>query len=124
MPQIFMIVDPSVKEGVSDKLAGLAPALIETTERVFGLEGKDDVSFTAIAALVTVNEAELQIEVRYTVGEDEYGRGEPFEPSREQREELASELMVVTRAHLGGLVDWISLWIRPQRDSVFKLQSL
>lgn len=122
MPQIFMIVDPSVKKGVSDKLAGLGSALIETTERVFGLEGKNDVASTTIGALSTVNEAQLQIEVRYTVGQDEYGRGEPFEPSREKREELASKLMAVAGAYLGGIVYRISVWVKPQRDTVFLMK--
>ena len=55
--------------------------------------------------LVSENEADIQLEVRYTAGADEYGRGRVFDPTLEEqqnlREELQDTIMLMTQKSVG-----------------------
>jgi len=123
MPQVFMIVAPKVQplftESVFHELSGV---LIGTVEGVFGLVGKEDVTFTAVPAMYVQGDADVQVEIRFTAGKDEYGRGEPFEPTEEQMEVLANAICVVlgTRAPEG--VTSVSVWVIPYYGTVFRMQ--
>jgi hypothetical protein len=123
MPQVYMVVGPQFhekfpKETIYTLLNIIGQKLIMIVEDVFGIKGKHDVAFTAVQALHTINEAIIQIEIKYTVGEDEYGRGEPFDPPAEQKELLIHKIKALMS------FSWpeypASVWIRPQRESVFK----
>ena len=123
MPQVFMTVGPELhekfpKETVRTLLDIVGQKLIAGVEEVFGIQGKHDVAFTAVKALLVINEAPIQVEIKYTVGEDEYGRGEPFDPSAEQRELLAAKVKKLMDFTLPNFP--ASVWIRPQRESLFK----
>ena len=123
MPQVFMMVGPKLherfpKETLYTLLNVIGQKLIGVVDEVFGIQGKHDVAFTAVKALHVINEAPVQIEIKYTVGEDEYGRGEPFDPPAEQKELLATKVKALMDLNLPAFP--ASVWIRPQRESVFK----
>ena len=126
MPQVFMILSPG-EDGNAKCGAAIAnnyvlplleKTLISLTEQIFGIEDKNDVALTVIIAKRTKNEADIQVEVRYTAGEDEYGKGKPFNPSKEKQEELASAIIKEIKEHVTGLT--VSAWIVPFYHSVFK----
>ena len=124
MPQVFMILSPKIcekysKETIYTLMNIFGQTLIKIVEEVFGIEDKHDVAFTAIPALHTINEALVQIEVKYTVGEDEYGMGKPFDPSKEQKEALATKIKEAIAKYMLEFCS-VSVWVRPQRESLFK----
>ncbi|MDP2934788.1 MAG: hypothetical protein Q8N59_03430 [bacterium] len=123
MPQVFMTVGPKLherfpKETICTLLNVTGQKLIAVVEEVFEIQGKHDVAFTAIKALHTINEAPIQIEIKYTVGENEYGKGELFDPPAEQRKLLAAKVKKLMDFTLPNFP--ASVWIRPQRESLFK----
>lgn len=125
MPQVYMIIAPSVQPKFSDaagyrKLQSIGWDLIAQTEKVFGLEKEDDTAFTAVNAVCVLHESEIQIEIRYTAGEDEYGTGEVFAPSKEQRILLADSILEAMQEPLRGIAKSVTVWVKPYEDSVFK----
>ena len=125
MPQVLAIVsspywEELVRARVMDEVSA---RLIGITEQVFELEGKNDVTFTAIEAVFVTGDAPFQVEVRYTAGEDEYGRGEPFQPSKELRDLLADRIMGFVQKVLNDYVDGVSVWVRPYENTTFKERS-
>lgn len=123
MPQVFVLIAPEAQEELyGKKLRELGRALMNITERIFIIEGENDVSFTAVNAVCTIEEASVQVEIRHTVGEDEYDRGEPFEPSREQMDTLSTAIFQEMEKYLSSRL-CTSVWIRPLRDSVFRTEA-
>lgn len=124
MPQVFILIAPEAQEELCGKeLKKIGHILMDITERTFGIEGEEDVSFTAVNAVCTIEETSVQVEVRYTVGEDEYDRGEPFEPSREQMDTLSKAILQEMRKRLPPRLD-TSVWLKPFRGSVFKREEV
>ena len=90
MPQILVIFGPDTQMlFVENQAEGLARSFVPIVERVFGIGGKNDVAVTGTKAAFTIGEADVQVEVKYTVGEDEYGQGKIFDPTPVQRATLA-----------------------------------
>ena len=90
MPQIYIIPSNKLIGKIGAIELRLAPNLILAVEKAFGIEGKNDTAVTcASRPEFVVGEADLQIEVRYTAGEDEYGWGRPFDPTRAEQEKAA-----------------------------------
>lgn len=116
MPQIFVIVAPEAPE---DALSTFEEKVAKAVEKIFGIEGEDDIVITRVMARRALNEADIQVEVRYTAGEDEYGRGEPFDPPNEKKDKLADIIISLARLFFPDHVS-VSVWIKPIRDSVFK----
>lgn len=126
MPQIHMIVSPSAKELFQgpDDYDDIAISFIEATEIGFDLQGKNDVAFTAVNAVSTIREADVQIEVQYTAGENEHHKGRPFNPSREEQEKVAD--MIRTKfisfcLSKGKSPLSLSVWCKPYHDGLFRL---
>jgi hypothetical protein len=124
MPQIYMIITPRAKDVLADKLSLLGKGLISAVERGFGLEGLDDVALTVPApVLYTDGEMEVQIEIRYTAGEDEYNRGKPFDPSSKEKEITIREISQ-TFFHFFSIHELerltFSVWCKPYYNSAFK----
>jgi hypothetical protein len=120
MPQIFMMIAPLAQRKVQDEtLDNLGRALISDVEKVYGLEVERDVAFTALNLVHTIGEADIQIEIRYTVGTDEYEKGKIFDPPEEKKRELVDKIArtVIENPDLGFLT--VSVWIKPVRESVF-----
>lgn len=121
MPQIMMLVAPKVQSKVSAGLIDeLGRTLIDVVEKSFGIEGKNDVAFDAQILTHVIGEADIQVEIRYTVGEDEYDRGEPFNPLQKEKEELIEQVTEAMRQRLTGVIESISVWPIPLRDAIFK----
>ncbi len=97
----------------------IGTTLISLVEQFFKIEGRNDVAFTAVSAIATINEAPIQVEIRYTAGRDEYGQGKPFDPSEEEQELLASLIMGVVQGLTLGKYK-VSVWCKPYHNSVFK----
>ena len=128
MPQIYAKIAPELQRSLAPKILALLDVeLTALVEEVFDLRGKNDVAFSAENLVYTRGEALLQLEVRYTVGEDEYHQGEPFDPSRESKEQLASKLkraaeQFLERCYSGYTIPFtVSVWIQPRKESVFKM---
>jgi hypothetical protein len=124
MPQIFAVFGPSTGALLTeDEASALGEELVPVVERSFGIEGKKDVAFTGVRAMATEGEAAVQIEVRYTAGEDEYGKGKPFDPTKEEQEKVAVRIrrtfIIFLRAK--GLPRYsLSVWCTPHYRSFFK----
>lgn len=124
MPQIYVIPTLHAYSVLQEKLGALAERLVSIVETTWLLEDLDDVTFTAILpAVFTLGERDVQIEIRYTAGKDEYNRGEPFNPSLEEQEKLEEQVERVFQrflennrlAHLS-----LSVWCKPYHNSVFQ----
>lgn len=130
MPQIYVIIGPRAKDAfIKDAFAEemflsvLSKQLTKAVEKVFGIAGLNDVAFTAISSLYTKGEADVQIEIRYTAGTDEYNRGEPFNPSEDEQKELQRQIKLAFDTVLGvygPLQLSLSVWCKPYYKSVFK----
>ena len=125
MPQVYMIIGPSIQQDfVLGRLSDLGLKLVKMVEKFFDIEGRNDVAFTAVSALCVRNEHEVQIEVRYTAGEDEYDWGVPFDPSVETQEKLAEEIKGVFSAYFEGRQFFrepsLSVWTKPYYKGSFK----
>lgn len=128
-----MIIGPNDGHGTSiskyiltrSNLELLIPKLVEAVEDVFDIKGLDDVAFTACEpAFCTKGEADVQIEIRYTAGQDEYNRGKPFNPSLKEQQLLAERIHEVFDKFLGGhRLPHLSLsvWCKPYYNSDFGL---
>jgi len=124
MPQIYMIVTPHAKDVLMPGIDLLASNLILAVEKGFGIDGLKDTAFTVPAPVLYIDgEKEVQIEIRYTAGEDEYDRGQPFDPSLEDQGKLAGFIEKVFREfcdqhHLERLS--LSVWCKPYYRSAFR----
>ena len=124
MPQIHMTLTSHAHGVLASKLRSLALKLVSTVEKAWRLEGFSDVAFTALPpALFVLGENDIQIEIRYTAGEDEYDRGEPFDPSSEEQGRLAKQIRQVfldffSNHNLECLS--LSVWCKPYYHSVFE----
>lgn len=125
MPQIYMIITHRARANLIDNISLLGSELISTVKEGFDLENKKDIAFTVPApVLYTKKEAEVQIEIRYTAGEDEYGQGRPFDPSLKDQERLVAQIQEVFRDFITdhGLPPLtLSVWCKPYYNSVFKM---
>ena len=119
-----MIITPHVKDVIMDKISLLEPKLTLAVEKWFDLTGEDDVAFTIPEpVLYTKGEAEIQIEIRYTAGEDEYNRGRPFNPSLREQEGLSDQIRRIFidffADHSLGILS-LSVWCKPYYHGTFK----
>lgn len=121
MPQIFIISEAMYRE----TLIRLGQLLIPVVEKGFGIEGTNDTACTAINDVRTVNEAEIQIEIRYTAGQIEYGRKTPFDPTLDEQKRLAEAIKPVIDAFLTEKCDGrtlsLSVWCKPFYNSHFQM---
>lgn len=101
----------------SETLDNIAKISIKAVEREFGLQGRHDVAFTCLPVLFTREDADIQMEVRFSVGSEEYG-GKGFNPNRVQQLALKDELLRILKLNLPRNISR-SVWIIPLRDTVF-----
>lgn len=124
MPQIHITLGPSVADWfTTERLNTLDSKLTDVVERGFDIEGKKDVTATVMKAGHTRDEADVQIEYRYTIGTDEYKRGKPFNPTRAQQEFVVIRTKMafyefISEQKLPNMT--LSVWCIPYRDTVFK----
>jgi hypothetical protein len=123
MPQVLALITPEVQDNLLPLLDEVGQTLITITERIFQIEGEGDVAFTALPALCTINEAPLQIEIKYTAGDYEYGRDKPFEPSKTQKQALIKAIAVYTEGRLGNFIESVSIFVIPIKGASFTLRT-
>ena len=125
MPQIFVIFGTGTRTLlVEEDAQNLGKRLISVVEKEFSIEGMNDTAFTSVRAFSDRNEAAVQVEVRYTAGEDEYGRGEPFDLSEEEQRKLIQaikeEFLAFLMSRRLPLYYNLSVLIKPRYKSVFE----
>jgi hypothetical protein len=125
MPQVYMILGPKASElrGLVQGLDGLGRCLIASVEEFLEIKGANDTAFTAVQALHTVHESDVQVEIRFTAGEDEYARGKPFELSLDDQDRLIEVVRMNFESylHLVSLPKLsLSVWPKPYHGSRFK----
>lgn len=126
MPQVFIMIRPRVQnreELQGEKLEALGQALMADVERTWP-ETREDVALSVVSLVYAFKEADVQVEVRYTAGEDEYGTGKIFDPSKEEKERLVAAMTKTLTDALSGCADSVSVWPIPIRDSVFSFVPL
>ncbi len=122
MPQIFIISRDSILNAV--QLTQLGDELTPVVERCFGIVGKKDTACTAISGASVLEEADVQIEIRYTAGQDEYCRGVPFDPTLEVQKKLSKRIERAFRKFLKAenLTGFsLSVWCKPYYNSHFEM---
>jgi len=110
MPQIYLMVAPRIREAMNQATLQI---LNEKLSGVIVEEWKvpeDDIACSAAALLYTHGEADLQVEVRYTAGADEYNWGRPFDPTEEEQKALAVRMQEVAKSVTKCTV---SVWPKP-----------
>jgi hypothetical protein len=122
MPQVYVILGPSagaITEGSSGLLfATMLEVIKKSVEVIFEVPVKDDVAVTVVRSVFTINEADIQFEVRYTAGKDEYKKGRLFDPTEQQQKKLAKKILKTTNKCFGDRFV-ASVWIKPYYKSVF-----
>ena len=118
MPQAYVILGPRFKLHSMTYFNDVMQGIMQSTESILGVPVKNDVALTVVQAVHTVNEADIQVEIRYTAGKDEYHTGRVFDPSASQRELLAKEILRIMREFFGSRFK-LSVWIKPYYKSLF-----
>jgi len=126
MPQIYMMRNRTAGEVLlgNRQLEELGRILMRVVEEDFDLKGLNNVAFSVPELLVRADgEKDVQLEIRYTAGEDEYGWGRPFDPSLVDQyllcEHLREAFLEFLRSH--GLQHLsVSVWCKPHYSSAFK----
>jgi len=116
MPQVLLMVKPDVIQGRD--LEALGQILITGVERTWP-ETKGDVTFSILFLACTIGEADVQVEVRYTAGGEEYIEGEVFDPSYERKGQLVDALLLGLRSMLPPNTSF-TVWVMPVKESVFR----
>ena len=127
MAQIYVILDPGTGAGFcpGDHIDAFVHNLPPLVERNFDIVGRNDVSITIVTARKTTGEANIQVEIRYTVGTDEYGTGEIFDPPPEVQEKLCDDIhkrfVIFPGLQFRAPTLTLSVWCQPHRGGTFKL---
>lgn len=119
MPQIRLV---SESKSVRDKVKkeNIGQSLIDIVEAIWP-QAKKDVTYTFIPAFQTINECDIQIEVRYDEGY-EYEKGKKFKPNKKDKEEVADAIGAYMRSVFPELSkESIAIWITPYKETVFKI---
>ena len=123
MPQIKLFLNQKAQnmfDGTFDELGARLTAVIE---KVFGIQGKNDVAFDVFGVIYTKNEAPVQIEVHYTAGTDEYNTGQVFDPTRVEQMKAVDEIRAAFQLfqfEQGIEAIHPSVWICPVYKSLFQ----
>jgi hypothetical protein len=123
MPQVYMILGSAVGDEFTNPVYSVfftdaLKGIVKSTEGIFQVPVKDDVAVTVVKSVLTINEADIQIEIRYTAGKDEYHKGKPFDPTEQQQKKLAKKILKITKKYFGSRYV-ASVWIKPYYKSVF-----
>lgn len=116
MPQIFSVV--SSKVVLSNEMKRKIKGLRAIVEEKFNIIGRKDVAVTTIQADDIEDEADIQIEIRYTAGTDEYIPGKIFDPQDEVKESLCNEIKRQIQSTYPTLS--VSVWCMPFYKTLFK----
>lgn len=114
MPQVFVILAPGAREKVQDALPRLDEAATKVVKNAF----ERKVSFTAIEAAYVQDDADVQIEIRFSVSSE-------FNPSLEEKNAVILAIEAVAEPILAscGVKDF-SVWVMPVAGGRFDLYDL
>jgi hypothetical protein len=120
-----MKIGPCMQRGVAvleDRGYSLLKYLDEQISQLIAMAWDvpaNDISCSAENLFYARGEADLQVEIRYTAGTDEYGRGVPFDPTEEDRATLAEKIKDSVRIKIFSTEFTLSVWIVPHYKSAF-----
>jgi hypothetical protein len=126
MPQIFVMLSLYAQQQLADakELSLFLDEVCETTTECVVQNWKvpkEDVAASAMGLLYSSMEADVQIEIRYTAGEDEYDRGEAFDPCPNDQMLLNKAVLEELAKREHGLGLTFSVWCKPYRRSKFTM---
>lgn len=125
MPQNKVIINSEmVKYFNKYRWELLAKKLEEAVIKAFKVP-QNDIAFTAIATLFTKGEADIQVEIAYTAGKDEYKQNKPFNPSEEEQRFLAQLINLAFEAfreEQGLPAMSLSVWCMPHYGGYFEIR--
>jgi hypothetical protein len=126
MPQIFIMLSPFAQQKLADAKETslfLEELDMEVSQCISAMwkVPYEDVATSVANLIYTRHEADVQVEVRYTAGEDEYDLGVPFDPTLEEQRKLVNVLEKGTANDLCSARHLtLSVWCKPYRISLFK----
>jgi hypothetical protein len=82
---------------------------------------EDDIACSGVFFAYTRNEADVQIELRYTTGIDLYQLGETFDPTVKMQSELNDAVMHAVAPILAEYQIFCSVWCKPHANSKFTI---
>jgi hypothetical protein len=124
MLQIFLITAQPLSskraQGILKEIDGRITDIIQKKWKV----PENDIAFSAVQLAYARGGADVQIEIRYTAGTDEYDRGSAFDPSEEEQTDLCIFIAIFVKAIFDRekLNLTVSAWCKPFRGSVFKMR--
>ncbi len=126
MPQIYLKIAPVAQSAMTQEV--LKEIDEEFSERIWTLWSipENDVAFSAENLIYTRGEADIQIEIRYTAGTDEYNKGELFDLDKGKQRLLSDSLGIVIKRILTqkNLSFSVSVWIKPSYHGIFRPPSV
>ena len=122
MPQIYLKIAPVAQPAMTQEILERIDEELREKIRVLLNVPKDDIAFSAENLVYTRGEADIQIEVRYTAGTDEYSWGRPFDPDEGQQRALSGSLSVAIKEILAqkNLPFSVSIRCKPFYHGIFR----
>ncbi|MFA7252608.1 MAG: hypothetical protein WC027_02020 [Candidatus Paceibacterota bacterium] len=122
MPQVYAIIGKEAQRECTElEIDAFLERVGLCVSKRFDIVEEQDIATTVIHAARTKGEAQIQIEIRYTAGTDEYGKG-IFDPSVEVQEALIDDIRRQFERHFKSLhrrVGRPSVWCKPYRGGAF-----
>lgn len=116
MPQIYLMIVPRARAAMNETTLQILDEKLSRVIAEMWMVPEDDIACSAEVLHYVRGEADLQIEVCYTAGADEYNWGRPFDPTEEEQWALARRMLEVA----GSVTKYtVSVWPKPVRESVF-----
>lgn len=126
MPQIFMMLSPNAQRQLSEDASDFFKEVAFTIGMLINQEWSvptDDIACSVVNLVYTANEADVQIELRYTVGESIYREGELFNPPTSMQASLI-ESMITNIAPIFARHQLLySVWCKPFANSWYEWPS-
>lgn len=124
MPQIYVMLSPHAQRLLGEKVDEFFDKVYKvTTEHVVSLwrVPPHDIACSGVYLAYTRNETDVQIELRYTVGNAIYKPGEVFDPSITEQSELIERVMQGIAPFLAENQIICSMWCKPYANSKFEI---
>lgn len=124
MPQIIIMLSPHTQDRLgSNKEALFSRIDVIATRHLFSLWKitPHDIACSGVCLAYTRNEADVQIELRYTVHEGRHKQGEVFNPTLDMQSEISDRIMADVAPILAEYQLICSLWCKPHANSKFTM---
>ncbi len=129
MPQIYIKLSRTAASLIEHHERTLKPFFEKIDKEVTPLVvsmwsvPEDDVACSGVRLDYTRNEADVQIEIRYTTGLSTYTEGVVFEPTIAQQSELNDAIANAVAPTLAEYHMSCSVWCKPHQESKFTMVS-